>query len=619
MELGEAEAFGVLDDHDGGVGDVDADFDHRGRDEDLRFVFAETFHDGVFFFAGKAAVEKAEFQFGEDFLGEALVFVDGGFEFEFRFFNHGINDVGLMAGGDFLAKKFPDAGEMRLGGEARLDGRAAGRKLIEDGDIEVAVERERERARNGRGGEDKNVRSMAVCGGFVHEALALKDAEAVLLVNGDEAEARELDLIFDEGVGADDELGFAGADAFESGLFFRGFEAADEQLDFVVAGSEDAPRGKIMLHGENFRGGHERGLGAVFDGDDGGLQRDDGFAAADVALEEAVHGRGLFKVGDNFLQDFELSGGRLEGEDALDGFADFFFADAEGDGVFLARGLAVEGEAELIEEKFLEDESLLRGRAKNVERFERFVRRGEVDVDEGLAASGIAESRAQLFGKNVGDAAFGEMLHRGVHGAANLPRAEGADGFVNGNDAANFGGVRLAVAEHLELGIDHFEARGAELIDFGFAVKDEELAGLEAAFEIAAVKKFAGEEAAGGVLDEEMVDSVVDELAADGLAAHDAGANGVDAVGLDVLDVGEMDAVFVAEGEVAEQVFESVDAALGEEFGALRADAFDHANFGGKGQSHELFFISFLRGTDRTRRKLTDSSILALCCCVLLR
>ena len=72
MELGEAEAFGVLDDHDGGVGDVDADFDHRGGDEDMRFVFAETFHDGVFFFAGQAAVEKAEFQFGEDFLERRL-------------------------------------------------------------------------------------------------------------------------------------------------------------------------------------------------------------------------------------------------------------------------------------------------------------------------------------------------------------------------------------------------------------------------------------------------------------------------------------------------------------------------------------------------------------------
>ena len=275
-----------------------------------------------------------------------------------------------MAGGDFTAKKFPDAGEMRLGGKARLDGRAAGREFVEDGHVEIAIERERERARNGRGGEDEDVRGVAVRGGFVHEAFALEDAEAVLLVDGDEAEARELDLLFDEGVSADDELSFAGADAFEGGLLFGELEAADEQLDFVIAGSEDAARGKKMLHGENFGGRHERGLRAVFNGDDGGLEGDNGLAAADVALEEAVHGRGLFEVGDDFLQDFELGGGRFEGKDALDGFADFFFANAESDGVLLAGGLAVQREAELIKKKFLEDEALLGRRAENIEGFQ---------------------------------------------------------------------------------------------------------------------------------------------------------------------------------------------------------------------------------------------------------
>ena len=216
-----------------------------------------------------------------------------------------------------------------------------------------------------------------------------------------------------------------------------------------------------------------------------------------------------------------------------------------------------------------------------------------MDVDQGFAARGIAETRAQLFRKNVGDSAFGELLDGGVHGAANLARAERADGFVNGNDAADFGGVRVIVAaEQLDMRIDHFEAGGAELIDFDFAVEDEELAGLVAAFEIAAVEKFAVEQTPGGILDEEVVDSVVGVLIGDGLAAHDAGANGVDAVGLDVLDGGEMDAIFVAKGQVAEEIFKGIDAALGEELGALRADAFDHAHFGGKGQSHGRFFIS---------------------------
>ena len=63
----------------------------------------------------------------------------------------------------------------------------------------------------------------AVCRGFVNQFFPLQDAEAVLLVDGDEAEASESDVVFDEGVGADDELGFAAGDSFESCGFFRVF------------------------------------------------------------------------------------------------------------------------------------------------------------------------------------------------------------------------------------------------------------------------------------------------------------------------------------------------------------------------------------------------------------
>src|SRR5258708_6502622 len=204
VELGEAETLGVLDDHDGGVRDVDADFDDGGGDEDLRFVLAEALHDFFFFVAGEAAVEKAELELGKNFAREALVFVDGGFELELRFLDDGIDDVGLMSGGNFAAERFPNAGEMLLGGHARGDGSAAGRKLVENGNVEVAIESERESTRNGRGSEDEDVRGVAVGGGFVHQALALEDAEAVLLVNGDEAEAGGREGRFLEGRGGDD-------------------------------------------------------------------------------------------------------------------------------------------------------------------------------------------------------------------------------------------------------------------------------------------------------------------------------------------------------------------------------------------------------------------------------
>ena len=52
-------------------------------------------------------------------------------------------------------------------------------------------------------------------GSFVHETLALQHAEAVLFVDGYETEAGKLHVVFDQGVCADDELGFAGGDALE--------------------------------------------------------------------------------------------------------------------------------------------------------------------------------------------------------------------------------------------------------------------------------------------------------------------------------------------------------------------------------------------------------------------
>lgn len=125
---------------------------------------------------------------------------------------------------------------------------------------------------------------VAVGGGFVHQALALEDAEAMLLVNGNEAESGELYVVFDEGVGAEDQLRFSRLDAFESSGFFGGLETADEELDSIATAFQDAARGKKMLHGKDFGGGHERGLAAVFYSHDGGLQGDDGFAAAHVPL-----------------------------------------------------------------------------------------------------------------------------------------------------------------------------------------------------------------------------------------------------------------------------------------------------------------------------------------------
>ena len=60
VELREAEAVGVFDDHDGGVGDVDADLDDGGGDEGVDEVLAEAFHDVLAGGTVHAAVDEAD-------------------------------------------------------------------------------------------------------------------------------------------------------------------------------------------------------------------------------------------------------------------------------------------------------------------------------------------------------------------------------------------------------------------------------------------------------------------------------------------------------------------------------------------------------------------------------
>ena len=60
MQLGEAEALGMLDDHDRGVRHVDADLDDGGGDEDAGFAVLEGAHRLVLLGALHAAMDEAD-------------------------------------------------------------------------------------------------------------------------------------------------------------------------------------------------------------------------------------------------------------------------------------------------------------------------------------------------------------------------------------------------------------------------------------------------------------------------------------------------------------------------------------------------------------------------------
>src|SRR5208337_5593558 len=65
VELRQSEAVGVLDHHDGRVGNIDADFDHGGRDQNFNLALLEFAHH-VFFFVGiETAMQQADMQVGD--------------------------------------------------------------------------------------------------------------------------------------------------------------------------------------------------------------------------------------------------------------------------------------------------------------------------------------------------------------------------------------------------------------------------------------------------------------------------------------------------------------------------------------------------------------------------
>ena len=59
VQLGKAEALGVFDDHQAGVGHIDANFDHRGCHQQVCLAGLKRRHDGGFLIRGHAAVDQA--------------------------------------------------------------------------------------------------------------------------------------------------------------------------------------------------------------------------------------------------------------------------------------------------------------------------------------------------------------------------------------------------------------------------------------------------------------------------------------------------------------------------------------------------------------------------------
>jgi hypothetical protein len=96
-----------------------------------------------------------------------------------------------------------------------------------------------------------------------------------------------------------------------------------------------------------------------------------------------------------------------------------------------------------------------------------------------------------------------------------------------------------------------------------------------------------------------MIDGVASAHAADSLTAGDADAKRENIVGAHILDLGKVETIFIAKGEVAEEIFESVNSAFGEKLGALRAYTFNHLNVGLQADRHKGCYSRELWGSTK--------------------
>ena len=186
-----------------------------------------------------------------------------------------------------------------------FDGQTFLRRRVDDAHIADAGQGHVQGARYGRGGESQNVN----LGAHLLEAFLVGDAETVFLVHDDQAEIVESDVLLEDAVGSDDNIGGAGFGGVNDfGLLFGGAETA-QYLHLDGIGGEAFGEGGVVLLGQD-GGRHQDGdLHTVVDGFEGGAQGDLGFAVAHVAADKAVHGLGQFHVGLDFIGGAELVGG----------------------------------------------------------------------------------------------------------------------------------------------------------------------------------------------------------------------------------------------------------------------------------------------------------------------
>ena len=147
----------------------------------------------------------------------------------------------------------------------------------------------------------------------------LADAEAVLFVRDDQAQAAEGHVILYQGVSPDEDVDAPLGQFFQELLPFLSRRPARQQDDADVQALKEAAEFFIVLGCQDARRRHEGPLIAVLYDLGQGQGGDDGLAGADIALDQALHGHFALHIGLDIEEGLGLAFRQGEGQVVIEG------------------------------------------------------------------------------------------------------------------------------------------------------------------------------------------------------------------------------------------------------------------------------------------------------------
>src|SRR5215831_906647 len=116
---------------------------------------------------------------------------------------------------------------------------------------------------------------------------------------------------------SDDHLNFPRRDLLENGLPLSLLDAAPHDGNSIVQGLQNSFRIQKMLLGKNLRWRHEGRLKSIRNSNDNRFERDNGFTASDITLQQANHRIRSFQITNNFFENSLLGAGWMKRENHL--------------------------------------------------------------------------------------------------------------------------------------------------------------------------------------------------------------------------------------------------------------------------------------------------------------